>query len=188
MRAPYLAGLVVAAIAFLLGACGDGEQGSPREERNGETPVVRPSPSSRVVGSAGDLQLRFELGKTAYEQGQAIQMSLTVTNGGDQPLALFFSDSQRYDFTVICGPTAFCPEPIWQWSHDKVFAQVLGQEVLGPGQSVTFSETWDQRDNDGQSVAPDTYQAYGSLAGCPDGTGERCDPLMSDVVAFQVVP
>jgi len=187
MRALLFVGLCLAAVV-MAGACGEGGQGTPGEERPGETPTVRPSLTPGGGGSVGDLQLRFDLDKTAYRQGQAIQMSLTVTNRGNQPLILSFSDSQRYDFTIICGPDARCAGPIWQWSRDKVFAQVLGQESLAPGQSVTYSETWDQRDNDGQPVAPNSYQAQASLVGCPDGTGKRCDALMSDVVAFQVMP
>lgn len=186
MRVLFLLGSLVA-LLLVASACGD-EEREPGQESAGATPTVGPSPSPGVEGTAADLQLRLELAKTAYHQGEPIMMTFTVANIGDKPLTLFFRDGQRYDFFVICGPMAHCPAPIWQWSHDKAFIQVLGQETIAPGQSLAYREIWDQKDNDGQLVPPDTYQAYATLVGCLDDAFKRCEALVSDVLPFEVLP
>jgi len=187
MRSLFITGCLVLA-ALVLGACGGGQQVVPPKESGGEIPALTASPAPKREPAIGRLDLQLTLDRAAYKQGEPVMMSFAVTNAGEQPLTLLFADSQRYDFTVICGLAAWCPAPIWEWSHDRLFAQAVGQETLAPGQSITYSQTWSQTDNAGQPVPSGDYQAYASFVGCLDGAARRCDALISNVVLFQVAP
>ena len=91
--------------------------------------------------------------RVAYAPDEPIAMRLNVTNRTDTSVVFHFSDGQRYDFLIqdVSGET------LWRWSADKGFIQMLGEEVLGPGETLTFSETFE-----GQ-LTPGTYAVVGKL-------------------------
>ena len=75
--------------------------------------------------------------KPEYFVTQKVNFVLTIKNKGLNPIMLNFSTSQRYDFVILKGKNK-----IWVWSRDKVFLQVLGSEILEPGEAKSYSETW----------------------------------------------
>ena len=50
---------------------------------------------------------------------------------------------------------------MWRWSKDKAFGEVLEQVDLEANEILTFDESWDQRDNDGQPVPAGNYTRDG---------------------------
>jgi hypothetical protein len=70
--------------------------------------------------------------------GDSVHFVLHVTNATETPLTLEFTSSQRQDFAVS-RPAG---ETVWSWSADRSFAQVLGTEVLLPGESRRYEATW----------------------------------------------
>jgi intracellular proteinase inhibitor BsuPI len=88
-----------------------------------------------------------------YQLGQPITLSLTVSNPTGQPVVMRFNSAQRCDFTIQDqrGNT------LWQWGADRMFAQVLGEETLGPGGSTVYRERF------GGHLPPGTYRAIGTL-------------------------
>jgi len=101
-------------------------------------------------------------------------MTLTLLNRGSQPVRLLFATSQRYDFVVKDD----AGNEVWRWSADQLFAQVLAEETLAPGGTLTFGETWDQRDNSGAQVAPGPYVIEGVIVrSCP--LNARCAQLVA---------
>jgi hypothetical protein len=66
------------------------------------------------------------------------RFTLTVTNEGDDPVSLTFSDSQRFDFVVRDADDT----ERWRWSEGQMFAQMLGTEELAPGESVEYDAEW----------------------------------------------
>jgi hypothetical protein len=94
---------------------------------------VQPGPDGGAGSPAG-------LGSTLNVRvaGDSVQLVLHVTNVSEAPLTLEFTSSQRQDFEVA-RPGG---ETVWRWSAARSFAQVLGSEVLLPGESRRYEATW----------------------------------------------
>jgi hypothetical protein len=74
------------------------------------------------------VSLSLELDRGSYLPLQDIEAKLTIRHSGDEPVRLQFSTSQRYDLTILGADG----DEIWRWSAERAFAQVMGEEVLGP--------------------------------------------------------
>lgn len=105
----------------------------------------------------GDLVLTLGVDRQTYALGEPVHMALEVRNAGSGLLTFQFPTSQRYDFLVVREDGV----PVWQWSRDKAFAQVLGTLVLAPGEVRVYRERWDQRDDEGRPVPPGWYVVEG---------------------------
>ena len=66
--------------------------------------------------------------KMSYSVGEPIKMTLKVFNYTKENIAFHFNTSQRYDFIIEDEEG----KEVWRWSKDRMFAMVLGEEVLGP--------------------------------------------------------
>ena len=105
----------------------------------------------------GPVDVALAASKAGYVVGEAVELTLTVTNWGVGTVTYRFNDAQRYDFVVMRENGAVA----WQWSHDKAFAQVLGTLTLPPGDSRVYREGWDQKNIDGEAVVPGRYVVEG---------------------------
>lgn len=81
----------------------------------------------------------------------AVNFSLTVENGGPQPVDLKFRSGKRADL-VVYGDG----DEIWCWSDGRLFTQSVQTETLAPGRSLTAEMKW----ND---PPPGEYSAVASL-------------------------
>ncbi|WP_435335779.1 BsuPI-related putative proteinase inhibitor [Haloarchaeobius sp. TZWWS8] len=75
----------------------------------------------------------------ATKSGDAVTFSFTVTNDGDALVELQFSDSQTHDVAVVEDDDT----EVWRWSDGRMFMQMLQQESIDAGDSVTFECSWD---------------------------------------------
>jgi hypothetical protein len=114
--------------------------------------------------SVGDLRLVMDVGKVVYQSGEPVTVHLRVTNTGAGPLPLSASSGQQYDLIVRQRGAL-----IWQWSHDKAFVQVVREITMAPGQTLTFSGTWDQRDLQGRQVEAGAYEVSAVFFGAQRG-------------------
>ncbi len=112
-------------------------------------------PTARVERQGVELTLSVD--REVYLVGEPVQMELVVRNPASGPVTLQFPSSQRYDFLVLREDGRL----VWRWSHDKVFAQVLGSLTLDPGEERRYRERWDQTDNEGRPVSPGRYWVEG---------------------------
>ncbi|MHA2217855.1 MAG: BsuPI-related putative proteinase inhibitor [Candidatus Hodarchaeales archaeon] len=96
--------------------------------------------------------------KTVFSQGEQIQFKLNITNRSDSSQTLTFRSSQLFDFIVRKKGTS---NIIWQWSHDSRFSQVITHLLFKPGEKKTFTETWDQLDNNGILINFGQYEVQG---------------------------
>lgn len=112
-------------------------------------PRPRVAPTLRVELSTDDSE---------YEPGTPVRILLDVTNVGEEAVALGFTTSQRYDFTVQRAG-----REVWRWSRGQVFATVTGRERIEPGESLQYRAQWDQTDASGQQVPAGTYEVRGWL-------------------------
>lgn len=79
----------------------------------------------------------------------SVRMVLHVTNRGDDPIALTFPTSQRYDFLV----QSRSGDEVWRWSDGMGFLQAISQDTLGPGESWDMEAVWDPGTRTGQYIA-----------------------------------
>lgn len=86
-----------------------------------------PSVRSEAVPSVLAGTLQVELARdTAW-------LTLHVTNPTTRPVLLEYRSGQRFDFELRTPAGA----PVWRWSQDRMFAQVLSEESVGAGESLS---------------------------------------------------
>jgi hypothetical protein len=108
--------------------------------------------------------------------GEPITLVVTLRNRGDTPRTLTLPTSQTHDCIVQAGGEKG-KEEAWRWSRGRVFAQVITELTLAPGESRRFPVTWDQRGADGSLLPPGKYRVVGVVPG-----GER--GLRSEALSF----
>ena len=85
----------------------------------------------------GGVAAVLTLGRDTVAPGDSIPLTLHVVNGTPEPLVLEFTSSQRYDLWIAPADG----EPIWTWAADKLFAQMMGQETIAPGDTIEYHDT-----------------------------------------------
>jgi len=88
---------------------------------------------------------------------------LEVHNAGSAPQRLEFPTARTHDFAVSDAHGV----EVWRWSRGRLFAQVLSEIELAPGQSQRFAAAWDQRTASGALAPAGRYRVVGSLACSP---------------------
>ena len=96
----------------------------------------------------------------AVEGDDGLDLALTVSNDGDEPLTLRFRSGQRAEFAAYRSDEAdeACEaaetgesgdsgetdtaDPVWRHGAGMMFTQVLGSETLEAGESATYEATW----------------------------------------------
>ena len=66
--------------------------------------------------------------KMNYSVGEPIIMTLKIFNYTEEDVVFHFNNSQRYDFIIEDEKG----NEIWRWSKDRMFAMMLGEEILEP--------------------------------------------------------
>jgi hypothetical protein len=94
-----------------------------------------PPPAAQGAVSDSSLAVTVSTDRPFYMRGDAITITLVVRNTGTAAQTLEFSSGQRYDFAIEDTRA-----PVWRWSADKSFIQVLGEETIAPGDSLMFRE------------------------------------------------
>lgn len=105
----------------------------------------------RAERVAGDLVLEVVTDRVAYPLGDPVGITLRVTSTASAPVVVTIG-GQPYDVFVRQRGAL-----VWQWSHDKAFAQVVRETPLAPGQALKYQAVWDQRDLQGRRVEAGRY-------------------------------
>ena len=98
--------------------------------------------------------------------GDGVQFHFTVVNGSDRPVELTFRDACKVDYAVYEGDDDDAGPEVWRYSGDRMFAQVLTNADLQPGETATFEETWSDPD-------PGDYTAEATLRVVENGVTAR---------------
>ena len=107
-------------------------------------------------GAQSGFSLCLTADKTEYAAREPVRMTITAVNGTSGDLRLSFRDAQRFDFLIERDGAE-----VWRWSQGLMFAQMLGEETLGPGASLTFSAECEE------NLEPGLYQLTGILTAHP---------------------
>jgi len=173
----YLLWLTVGGLlmALLAAACdggdggNDGNGGGPRPT-SAATSVVSPTTTGPPFPFEGPVGIDlFTLG-VFFKQGEPVRLVITVA--ASETITLHYRTTQRYDI-VITDPDG---KEVWRWSKDKAFGEVVEEVTLEENETLTFNESWDQRDNNGQPVPPGSYTATATSTHC-DANLENCGQL-----------
>jgi hypothetical protein len=92
--------------------------------------------------------------------GEPVALELTVRNRTDTDVVVEFDSSHQFDFVVVDAGSS---RVRWRWSTGKAFTQATTELEFAPGQTRTFTTTWNQVGDDGQAVAAGDYEARGVL-------------------------
>jgi hypothetical protein len=115
--------------------------------------------------------LIFNKDTGVYDVGDPVAMTLEVTNCSAIDAKLVYPTSQRYVFIV--GDSG--GNDMWRSSDHKVFEQTQGTETVASGQSVEYTETWDQKDRNGSQVPDGQYKVSAFSVGCIDTARSGCE-------------
>jgi hypothetical protein len=162
---------VLAAILVIASACGDGEE----EPSPSPTAVATPTPTPPTTPTPGfpfegPIGIDLTTFGAFFDEGEPIQLAITVAVR--EPMTLYYRTSQRYDLAVINSQG----QELWRWSRDRTFAQVTAEVPLAANEMLSFTETWDQRDDDGQQIPLGDYQIVAESSHC-DANYENCGQL-----------
>jgi len=108
------------------------------------------------------LRVTFSTDKNSYVRTQgAAKLTVTVTNIDTYAVSILFQTGKHYDFTARNSSG----QAVWTWSTGKSFSPTPHEVVLGPGQSLQFTESWSYTDNSGVPVLDGTYTVSGTFTG-----------------------
>jgi hypothetical protein len=152
--------IAVALVGSVTGCRGEDERGTRRA----------------AVATSEALELSLHLMDGAGREvesvgrGEAVTLRLVLRNDTGASQSLQCGSARTHD-VVVTGADG---REVWRWSHGRVFAQMLTDVAVAPGESREFRVTWNQTTNAGAAVPPGRYQARGSI---PALSGELGSPV-----------
>jgi hypothetical protein len=110
----------------------------------------------RVFDPATGLRILVEVVPSPLRADQPVRWVFKVANGGSEPRRLSFTSSQQADVVLEAGG-----RERYRWSRDKLFAAVITQRELVPG------EEWVAELDDILTVEPGAYTLLATLTASP---------------------
>jgi hypothetical protein len=156
-------------MVVLAAACGDGDGGQPGPTAT-PTGVASPTATGPPFPFEGPVGIDLFTFGSFHQQGKPVPFAITIA--ASEPITLYYRTTQRFDIVV----TDTEGKEVWRWSKDKAFAEVLEEINLEENQTLTFNESWDQRDNDDQPVPTGNYTVTAISTHC-DANYENCGQL-----------
>ena len=135
-------------------------------------PVTTPEFETRLVlkNASGDEAREFRSGET-------ITLVVTIRNRAAAPRTLTLPTSQTHDCIVYAADH----KEVWRHSLGRMFAQMITELSLMPGESRSFTATWTQIDARGRPAPSGEYEAVGLVPGKAPG-------CRSEAVRFTIRP
>lgn len=119
-----------------------------------------------------ELELTLALSADEIRSGESVEMTLNVTNAGQDALTLHFNDGQIFDFLALTVQSEKDPVLVWNWAHDKAFTAALWDLTLQPGDSRSYQVTWDGTNNAGDAMTGE-FIMRAELVSTPGGSPEQ---------------
>ena len=96
----------------------------------------------------------------SFSRGQSITLQLTVRNRSNGVQTLWFNTGEQFNFVAVNAGTT---NVLWTSDNGGGFTQAFTNLTFQPGQSQTFTVTWNQTDNLGQLISSGNYEVFGGL-------------------------
>ncbi|HKB07644.1 MAG TPA: BsuPI-related putative proteinase inhibitor [Candidatus Polarisedimenticolia bacterium] len=121
------------------------------------------------------IELKNPSGAAAREfpAGAVITFVVTIRNQSDAPRTLTLPTGQTHDVVV----TNAGHKEVWRYSRGRMFAQVIVDLTLKPGESRSYTTTWDQTDAQVKALPPGDYEAVGLVPGGSPGCRSESVPF-----------
>lgn len=163
-------GLMVALLVACNGIDSNGSKVLPASERS--------SPEAETAAVESD---SLRLGLSVPEQvraGEPVQITIRVENVSDRSLDLHLR-GRTIAFDLIVADEE--GDVVWRRLEDAVIPAILRLKTLDVGESLELEDTWDQRLNTGEPVAPGAYAVHGELL-------TEDEPLVTPSGTLRIVP
>jgi hypothetical protein len=130
----------------------------------------------RLIDRVVNDGLAFDLttDKQVLKKGESVAMTLTLTNTSSKTLTLVFNDAQIYDFVIKKRAAADQDSLVWNWAHDRLFAQALASLTLNPKEKHAYTQAWSGQDNHGNPVHG-TVLLNAELVSTPGGSTRQVE-------------
>lgn len=121
------------------------------------------------------IELKNPSGVAAREfpAGAAISFVVTIKNQASAARTLTLPTGQTHDVVVMDAGH----KEVWRYSRGRMFAQVIVDLTLKPGESRSYTTTWDQTDVKGKALPPGDYEAIGLVPGGAPGCRSESVPF-----------
>jgi hypothetical protein len=118
-------------------------------------PYVTSDHLSSISSYGNDLVVTLMTDKLEYNIGEPVEVTISVTNTGDEDITIVFPDAQLVDYWVNRGE-------VYIWSYYKYFAQVITPVTIPSGETFELlNDKWRQVDNRGIQVPAGDYEIDG---------------------------
>ncbi len=94
---------------------------------------------SRLMALLKTLQTDVSVTPSAIVSNGALTTTLTISNNSSDPVTILYSSGQRFDYQVLDESGI----SLYTWSADKAFIAQTAEQVLAPGEQLTYSDTLD---------------------------------------------
>ena len=95
----------------------------------------------QTLATHNNLTFIVKTDKEEYKLREPVQISLQLTNTGNENITITTPDARTYDFIVL--------NSLWhkryQLSDGKGFAQVITETTIPAGKTIYYNETWNQK-------------------------------------------
>ncbi len=141
--------LLIAILTAMLGCSGTDEMMQPMD-----------SPSVNAVTTEVDgFAVTLTSDRFRYGIGDDIRLELRIKNVTTNTRTYRSTSTQRYDFRAEGTGVS------WRWASGRVFGQTVTDVTIRPGETVTHTATWNQRDDRGAQVPAGRFDTRGMLVG-----------------------
>lgn len=120
--------------------------------------------ATNVTAQTSPITVSVATDKETYAPGEEVRFTLQVRNTGAAAVRVTRPTAQAFDFVVPRAgqpPRAAVADQLWAWSDNRQFAAAAEYMDMETGRTLTFSETWDQRDKEGALVGAGTFTVQG---------------------------
>lgn len=125
-------------------------------QRITERRAPKPVRGSRKL-SQDPIEVTLTTDRKAYRVGEPIRFTLRATNRSNKPVELLFPSGETHNLSVYSGF-----EEIWRLATILQTSDAK-KMPLKPGQSVEFSEVWDQKSTDGKAIPAGRFFVAGKI-------------------------
>lgn len=139
--------IIVTLLLFVLIAAGCGRQNGANKAQK------KVSAEKKIAG----FKIKLTTPKKVVSRGDNVTLALEIQNVTKHEIKIIYPTAQGYDFEIKdrSGKT------VWTWSRGRLFAQVISERTLTPGEKIDFSAVWPQLNNAGRSVKSGKYVIFG---------------------------
>ncbi len=161
--------------ALLIAAC---RPDAPRAANEPDTAMTQQPSGPASVAESDSLAFSIHVPESV-RAGEPVPIALRIRNRTDGPVELhLLGRTIAFDIVV----TSEDGTPVWRRLEGQAVQSILQLRTLAPGETLEFSDRWDQRRRGGAAVPPGPYRVHGELP------TDEPEPLRTPPVPLLILP